>query len=97
MDHASGSLIKKTLLYTARMRESDAADIERSISTLGKCERSRETQTRQTRTRLLKIFLIYFPESIDGFEDGVLGGFFLGRRQFNGLLLHNFADHAQAR
>ncbi len=37
----------KTLLYTARLRESDAAFPERSHATQGRGERSRKTQTRQ--------------------------------------------------
>ena len=37
---ASGSEIKKTHLYTARMRESDAADPSEAFPLLRKCERS---------------------------------------------------------
>jgi len=37
----------RTLLYTALLRESDAASPERSHATQGRGERSRETQARQ--------------------------------------------------
>ena len=45
---ASGSKIKKTHLYHRPDAGERRSRPERSISTPGKCERSRETQTRQT-------------------------------------------------
>ena len=49
---ASGSKIKKTLLYTARMRESDAADSSEAFPRRGNASVPEKAQARQTQKPL---------------------------------------------